>query len=215
MTNITNIKAKLLNKETAKSSIYGLIGLILYTLALNLFLVRNNIAAGGFAGIATVLNYLFPVPVGAVMLCLNIPLMFFSLKVKGIPFTLVAFVTSFIYSFLIDFTAPLLPVLTYNKLLASILGGLVYGVGLYCLYIAKVSVGGTDLLNRVLITLFPKFSVGKMSLIVDGCVVVIATIVFRDLMSGFYAILCIIVCCFTSDGLQFVAKKLKKGKQKI
>ena len=35
-----------------------------YALALNLFYVNNNIAAGGLAGIGTVLNYFLSVPVG-------------------------------------------------------------------------------------------------------------------------------------------------------
>ena len=40
---------------------------LFYALALDLFYVHNNIAAGGLAGIGTVLNSLFGLPVGAVV----------------------------------------------------------------------------------------------------------------------------------------------------
>ena len=61
------------NKQTEKRSLLKKIGItkeqvfylliadVFYALALNLFYVGNKIAAGGFAGIATVINAFIPI----------------------------------------------------------------------------------------------------------------------------------------------------------
>jgi len=43
-----------------------------------LFMVPNKLSTGGFAGIATIFYYLFSLPVGTMMLLLNVPLFIFS-----------------------------------------------------------------------------------------------------------------------------------------
>ena len=50
-------------------------GSAIYGLGIHMFALPNNISNGGVTGVATVLNYLFPVlPIGAAMLVLNVPL---------------------------------------------------------------------------------------------------------------------------------------------
>ncbi|RYD07098.1 hypothetical protein N752_00520 [Desulforamulus aquiferis] len=52
--------------------------MFLTALGLDAFLVPAKIAAGGVSGIATILYYMVNLPVGAVMLALNIPLFIWS-----------------------------------------------------------------------------------------------------------------------------------------
>ena len=66
-----------------KQILYLLAANLFYALALDLFYVHNGIAAGGLAGIGTVLNSLFSLPVGAVVFVLNIPICIWGLKIKG------------------------------------------------------------------------------------------------------------------------------------
>lgn len=194
-------------KHAGFRCVFGLLGLSCYTLALNLFLVGNSIAAGGFAGIATVINFLVPVPVGAVMMCLNVPLFAVSWRVKGRGFTAVTIGVGLFYSALIDWSASFLPTLTSSLPLAVLGGGLLYGAGLACLMLAQVSVGGTDLLTRILLVLFPRRSVGQLSLLVDGCVVVLAAAVFGNAAAGVCALLTIALCSVTADGLLALCRR--------
>ena len=55
---------------------YGLIllGCLIGSAAYPLFLVPNAIAPGGLTGVATILNYLWGLPVGVTSLALNLPL---------------------------------------------------------------------------------------------------------------------------------------------
>ena len=46
-------------------------------MAVSLFLLPNELSSGGFSGIATIIYYLFKVPMGTTILALNIPLFLF------------------------------------------------------------------------------------------------------------------------------------------
>ena len=74
-------------------------------------------------------------------------------------------------------------------LTSSLFGGVLYGIGMVCLIRSNSSVGGTDLLNRLLVVAFPQVSVGKMCMIIDGAAVVFAMIAFRNVQLGLYAII--------------------------
>lgn len=61
-------------------------GTIVMAMGTGLFLVPNKLSTGGFAGIATVFYYLFNLPVGTMMLILNVPLFIYSLIKLGKKF---------------------------------------------------------------------------------------------------------------------------------
>ena len=82
--------------------LYLLLADVLYALALNLFYVGNKIAAGGFAGIATVINAFIPIPVGTAVFLMSIPVVIVAWKVKGAAYTLMALATTAVYSIIVD-----------------------------------------------------------------------------------------------------------------
>ena len=59
------------------------IGVAISIFSQNYFLLPNQISTGGFSGIATILYYLFGLPVGITMLVLNVPLFLVSFKKLG------------------------------------------------------------------------------------------------------------------------------------
>ncbi len=178
-----------------------LLGNIFYCAAVNLFLVGNNIVGGGFTGVGTVLHHIIPdLKIGTIVLIMNIPFYIISFFVKGYKFTCTTFLASLFYSFLLNLTSDI-PTLTFNPIAAAVFGGAVYGIGLVCLIISNSSVGGTDLVNRLLVVKFPNISVGKMSFFVDGSIVVLAMIVFNDIEVGLYAIITLYVCSAIADKL--------------
>lgn len=52
-------------------------------LSVNLFLLPNQLSTGGFAGIGTIVYYLLDIPVGTIVLILNIPLFIISIFKNG------------------------------------------------------------------------------------------------------------------------------------
>ena len=177
---------------------YLLLADVLYALALNLFYVGNKIAAGGFAGVATVINSFIPIPIGVAVFVMSIPVVVAAWRVKGASYTLMAVATTAVYSLIVDVLS-FLPTITDDKLVAVVCGGILYGFGASLAIKAHLSSGGTDLLAKVLITKFRTFSIGTLLLIIDGAIVVLAAVAFKDVGAAIYAILAIAVCSVIMD----------------
>ena len=186
------------NRETLTSLGLSAVGMLAYALSMDLFLVSNNIAAGGVSGLAVVLNKVVPISIGTLIFLMNVPILLFSWWMNGIRYTASAIIGSSMLAFLIDELA-VLPSLTSDPLVASVFGGAIYGFGMAMLTRGGGSTGGTDLLNRTLLKKAPTMSIGKMSMILDGTVVVVAMIVFRNIEVGLYAIITLFVCSVTAD----------------
>lgn len=183
---------------TPKQIGYLMLANLCYALALDLFYVHNNIAAGGLAGVGTVLNSLFNLPVGAVVFVLNIPICIWGLRVKGKKFILTSLVAVVVYSLIVDALA-FLPSVTDDKLVAVICGGILYGVAASFSVKAQISAGGTDLLAKLLITKLRHVSLGSLLMALDGSIVVLAMIVYGEIEAGIYAILAIAVTSIVTD----------------
>jgi len=192
---------KILNKIGSgepRKLIYLVLSCLLYTLSLRLFLIDNQIAAGGFSGLGIVINKFIPIPLGTLILIMNIPSFIASFFIKGLKFTIKTFIAAFIFSFILDFFS-FVPTVTDNRLLASLFGGFLYGIGLMFSVLSESTAGGTDLITRLLVAKIKSSSVGKMMMFVDGTVVVLAMIVFGNIEVGLYAIMTLYVCSFFAD----------------
>lgn len=173
-------------------------GILLYALSLDLFLVGNDIAAGGLSGIAVVLRQYVPLSVGVMIYLMNIPILIAALWVNGWKYTVWTIVGATVYSAVTELFS-FLPTLTRDPLAAAVFGGAIYGVGMALLTFGGGSTGGTDLLSRLCVKKFPSMSVGKMSIFIDGAVIVLAILSFGNVEVGLYAILTIFVCSCVYD----------------
>lgn len=177
-------------------------GSLLVALSLNLFLVPNKIAAGGLSGLATVLYYIsnYKLPVGMTMLALNIPIFIIGIKTIGVHFGIKSIYGTIILSVVTDLTA-FLPTLTYDKLLATIFGGILMGVGLAVVLLYGATTGGTEMLAKILHKFISIFSLGQILLFLDILVIVLASVVFKNYELGLYAALTLYVCSKVIDAI--------------
>lgn len=185
-------------KEILSQLFYLLLANIFYTTAIQLFLIKNNIVAGGFAGIATVINHLAPISVGNVVLIMNIPLLLISVKIMNISFGIKTLVSILMFTFLSNIMEPI-PVVINDRFAAAVIGGVLNGVGAVCVYLAQTSSGSADLLARLLLKRFQDIPLGRMFMIIDGCIVLLSIIVFKNIESGVYAITAIFVYGYVND----------------
>ena len=63
-------------KQNIKDYLIITAGAFIYSISVAIFTSPNNIAPGGLTGIATMLNYLFSLPIGTFILVMNVPLLF-------------------------------------------------------------------------------------------------------------------------------------------
>ena len=181
--------------------LFTVIGTALVGFALSIFTVPNDIAPGGVSGMATALAFITPIRVSVWTLMMNIPLMIAAWRKLGpraIFFTLIA---TLLLSFFIEIGERFLPKYSSDTLVASLMGGVVSGLGMGMLFIRGISTGGTDLLALILKKLLPNLPTGTLLMFVDATVVVIATLIFRDFDVAIYSAITIYVCSKVIDTL--------------
>lgn len=177
------------------------IGSIITAIAYNWFIIPNNIAPGGVSGMATVVHQLIPIlPVGTLIIIINVPLFLVSWKELGLGFGLKSLVGTVVLSLVIDFLP--IPAFIDDKLLASVFGGVLLGIGLGIVLRNNGSTGGTDILAKLFIKKFPFNSLGTYILITDFIVIVSAGLVNHDKFVALYSLITVYVSTRTVDILQ-------------
>ena len=166
------------------------VGCLIGGAAYPLFLVPGKIAPGGRTGVATIVNYLFGLPVGLTSLVMNIPLFIIGYRAMGRVFVFRSFVATVLFSVAID--AIRLPAATVDPMLGTIFGGLLLGIGLGLIIRGGATTGGTDMIARMVHQRLPFITVGMFLLLID-CVVVLAAAFCIGITEALYALICIFV----------------------
>ncbi len=176
------------------------IGTLLMAIGLNLFLVPNKIAAGGVAGIGTIVFHLFGLPVGATMLGLNVILFFVAFRVIGKTFGARSIFATVILSVCVDGLANLFPVeaITDDLLMSVIFGDLLTGVGMAIIFNQRSSTGGTDILAKIL-NRYSALEIGKSLLVIDFVIGASAGFLLQSVDVAMYSLLAILINTFAID----------------
>jgi len=181
------------------------IGSIIIALALDIFLVPNRIAAGGVSGLATILYHLLELPVGWVLLALNVPLFLLSFRELGMRVFVRSIYGTVISSVFVELLQGHVPMMTHDLLLASIYGGIVSGLGMGLVFRAGGTTGGTDLLAPLLNKYFP-VTIGQGLLIADFLIIAMAGFFFNAELA-LYALLSLFITSklidLVQEGLSF------------
>ncbi len=188
-------------KDVLIDLLYTVVGTALVGFALSMFTVPNDIAPGGVSGLATALAYITPIRVSAWTLMMNIPLMIAAWRKLGPRAIFYTLIATLLLSFFIEIGERFLPKYSSDTLVASLMGGVVSGLGMGMLFIRGISTGGTDLLALILKKLLPNLPTGTLLMFVDATVVVIATLIFRDFDVAIYSAITIYVCSKVIDTL--------------
>lgn len=167
-------------------------GTAIMALGTSFFLLPNKLSAGGFSGIATILYYLFKIPLGASLLFLNIPLFILAFLRNGKAFFYRSIIGTFSLSFFIDLFENYNS-LTGDKLLACLYGGISIGIGTAIILKANASTGGSDLLAQIIRKYKPEFRTGKLIVILDTIIVGVNVLVFKQIEIGLYSAISIYI----------------------
>lgn len=108
-------------------SVGTMIGSFIMASGVALFLLPNQLSSGGISGIATITYYLFHIPMGTMILILNIPLFLTSFYKIGKSFFIKSMIGTISLSVFIDLLDKLEP-LTQDRFLACIYGGGIIGL---------------------------------------------------------------------------------------
>lgn len=181
-----------------KSFLFIVLGTMTTGFAIGVFLTPNKIVGGGVSGISTILFHTMNIPTGLSFIILNIILLLFGIKVLGKQFVIKTLIGTALLSLFIQIFS-YMPFYTENTMLATIFGGVFYGIGIGISFVAKASTGGTDILGRIVQKLFPAMPIGKLLLVIDGIVIFISFVIFGRLELTLFGVLSLVISSFTID----------------
>ena len=175
-------------EKLSKELFVDIVGGLLLALAVYNFASNAGFPVAGISGVALIIYHLFGLPMGAVTLLLNIPIVIICFKFLGKEFFIRSVKTMIISSFLLDYVAPLFPVYAGDRLLAAICTGVLQGLGFGMIYSMNTSTGGMDFVIMTIRKLKPYMSIGKITLITDILVVGVGGLLigeFEGIIYGF------------------------------
>lgn len=104
-----------------------IVGSFIMAVGVSLFLLPNQLSSGGISGVATITYYLLNIPMGTMILIINVPLFLIAIYKIGKNFFVKSLIGTVALSIFIDFLDQLEP-LTNDRFLACIYGGIIMGL---------------------------------------------------------------------------------------
>ena len=157
---MTNMKSNKKLLDNFLSFLLITLGATLAALALEIFLVPNNIIDGGIIGISIMISYITKVKLSVLTFVLNIPFLILGYKQLGKSFLIKAAYAMLVFSVLLEQFKPV-PELTNDILLATVFGGLLLGIGVGFVIKFGACLDGTEVV-AILINKKTSFSVGQV-----------------------------------------------------
>ncbi len=186
--------------EKIKSHLIIFLGVILVSFGIGMFCIPNKIVGGGVSGISTVLYYLFKIPAGFSYFLINVIFLITGLKKLSKGFIVRTILCSGLMSILIDIFSKFPPI-TNDVILASLFGGVIYGLGIGLTLISDASTGGTDILGRIIQCTYPHIQIGKILMIIDLIIIAFSFMVFGEIDLSLYGILSLYISTTAIDVL--------------
>ncbi len=171
----------------AKEYLLITVGLVAYTVGWTLFLVPNNLIGGGVTGISSIIQYATGIKIGYSYFVINIVLLTVSLFVLGKGFGVKTVYAIIVASALLNILQYVIPediieilALGNGKLMCTIMGGMMSGVGIGMTMSQGGSTGGTDII-ALMVNKYRNVSPGRMILMMD-VVIIFSSIVVPSYM---------------------------------
>lgn len=164
-----------------------------------------SLVTGGFTGLAIIVKEvtlgMFPggIPLWFTNLMLNVPVFLIALKVKGKRFIGRTLIGTFLLSAWLYFI-PAVDLTQGDYILAAVFGGLIGGIGMGFVLLAKATTGGTDMVATLIQHYMRHYSIVQIMQILDGIIVLCGFYVF-GIRAAMYAMVAIFITSKVSDTL--------------
>ena len=164
-----------------------------------------GLVTGGFSGIAIIIRKMPAgiveggVPLWLTNLALNVPVFIAALIIKGRKFLGRTVIGTVLLSFWL-YVIPQVDLTQGDYMLSAVFGGVITGIGIGFVLLAKATTGGTDMVSALIQKYVRHYSVVQILQVIDGMVVLAGLYVF-GLKPALYAIVAIFITSKVSDAL--------------
>lgn len=189
-------------KEAVKDLFLLILGAVIYSIGTKCFIVPANIAPGGAVGIALMANFMTGLPVGSLTLLVNLPLLVLAWLYLSRKFAIRTALACGICSVMLDvIISPLLPAYTGDRLMSSLYGGILVGVGMALIFLSGSTTGGSDIAGYLFQKKRPHISIGRALLMIDGAILALSIVVFGNIDAGLFGLICLYSQTKVIDGI--------------
>lgn len=211
----------LLVKVRIKEFVFLLLGVLSASVGLKGFLLPNKFLDGGAMGVSLLLQFLTDINLSVLIVAINAPFIVIGARQLSVSFALKSSVAIVALALLVHFLN--FPALTSDKLLISVFGGFLLGMGIGLSIRGGAVIDGTEVL-AISISRGTSFTVGDIIAIFNVLLFSLSA-VFLSIETAMYSILTYIVASRTVDfiingieeyiGVMIVSPESPKIKQQI
>ena len=181
---------------------------IMYGLGIGLFLNPNQLAPGGISGIAIILKEVFPMlpGVGVLIIIINVPIMILGAWKFGKKFLLSTLYSLIVSSVAIDALPAIFKIdaVTNDLMLASVIGGALFGLAMGVLFRMDTTTGGLDIIVKIIKQKHPHMKTGQIYMIIDVAILIASAIAFNNVEVALFAAIAIYVSSLAMDKAIYV-----------
>ncbi|MBQ7222576.1 MAG: YitT family protein [Bacteroidales bacterium] len=188
-------------KESTKKIVFDftkiIIGAVLQATAYVLFISPHKIVPGGIYGITIIIHHLTEgvfsfapegLPMGAMALCFNIPIMLIATRVLGFKSggkTVVTFLSIAVFTDVLTAITKE-SIIVDDALLSCFYGGVILGIGVFLTLSANSTSAGSDVIARI-VSMKLKVKLSYMIIIIDSIIVLLGLVAFKDISIPLYS----------------------------
>ena len=189
----------MMNIKMITTALYIIIGNLLVAFAVATFLLPQDILTGGVAGIAVLVQDFIPFDKGIIVLIINTGFFFIGLVFLGKEFALKTIASTILYPLFLNILLSTGYTADVDRILASVFGGLIAGIGIALVIRKDGSTGGVDI-PTLIIHKYTHIEVNHLLMIIDGLTVMFGLFIFglNDVLIGLVSVFT------TSAGVKFI-----------
>ena len=192
-------------KKAIKEYVMLVLGNFIYAAGAVMLVEPYGFAPGGTYGLGMVFHHLWGVETEFVALAMDIPLLIIGFIILGNRFGVKTIVSTILLPLFMQFMhrvygyASLIePEITemtayQHQIIASIFGGVIYGIGLGLVYRSRATTGGSDIISMIM-KKYTRLPMGICNIIVDGLITLSTVVAFGDWKLPMYSWVIIFVC---------------------
>lgn len=191
-------------KDVSKATPYILdfvfifVGCAVLAAGINLFLAPNMISSGGISSVGTILLHLFGVDLWITNLAANVLLFLLGFRFLG-KYAVLKTTAGILFLSMFLWLSDFLPKYTEDKILATVVGGVLVGLGVGLVVRRDGSTGGSDFAALMIKRFLPHVSIANLILVMDCAVILLSGIVFKSVSVTIYSVLAMYISSKITD----------------
>lgn len=184
--------------KNIKSILTTILGTVFTAIGISLFLSPNKIVSGGVSGISIILYNALRLPMGVTYAVINAILLALGLKVLGKKFIIKTILGAGALSVFIEIFS-IFPPATENVFIATVFGGVFYGLGIGIALASGASTGGGDIIGRIIQSRFKSLPIGRILMAVDGVIIGVSLFIFESIDLVFFGVIAMYLSTYVID----------------